>query len=87
MAIGDRLKRAVRNRREKAGEVTGKKRYSVMGKAGGRATGTKWVRGKKKKAEKEKLKLTKKVKEPARIEAPITEASIEESARHLDIEF
>ena len=32
---------------------------------------------KKKKADKEKLKLTKKVKEPVRIEAPITEASVE----------
>ena len=51
MAIGDRLKRAVRNRREKAGEVTGKKKYSVMGKAGGRATGTRLVRKKKKKEE------------------------------------
>ena len=51
MAIGDRLKRAVRNRREKAGEVTGKKKYSVFGPAGGRARGTRWVRGKKKKAE------------------------------------
>ena len=53
MAIGDRLRKKIRNRREKAGEVTGKKKYSVMGKAGGRATGTRWVRKKKKKEEPE----------------------------------
>ena len=53
MAIGDRLRKKIRNRREKAGEVTGKKKYSVMGKSGGRATGTRWVRKKKKKEEPE----------------------------------
>ena len=51
MAIGDRLRKKIRNRREKAGEVTGKKKYCVMGKSGGRATGTRWVRKKKKKEE------------------------------------
>ena len=62
MAIGDRLRKKIRNRREKAGEVTGKKKYSVMGKTGGRATGTRWVRKKKKKEEPKTSKAKPKTK-------------------------
>jgi hypothetical protein len=86
MAIGDRLKRAVRNRREKAGEVTGKKKYSVFGPAGGRARGTRWVRGKKKKAEPKAEAPQKKVAAPApqkKEAAPAPQKKVTEPIRSI----